>query len=276
MIDIGTTATLKIMKLGGGGADLDGENLGEVFVPGRELPPNVAEGDMLTVFLYRDSETVITGSTVRPKAQLGECAFMKVVARTSFGAFVDWGLPKDLFVPSGEQYNPLEEGRSYVILVYLDERTGRLAGTAKLHSHLSEDGTGFRPGQEVDLLISGFSDLGYKAVINNTHLGLIFKDDAPVALRAGESMKGYIKEVREDAKINLALLPPGFSGTDLLAERILAHLAASGGTSDLTDKSPAERIAATYGSSKSSYKKALGRLYKQRKIRIDKERIVLL
>jgi uncharacterized protein len=276
MIGIGTTATLKIMKLGGGGAELDGENLGEVFVPGRELPANVAEGDMLTVFLYRDSETVITGSTVRPKAQLGECAFMKVVAVSRIGAFVDWGLPKDLFVPNSEQYKPLEEGRSSLILVYLDERTGRLAGSAKLHSRLSEDGTGFRPGQEVDLLISGFSDLGYKAVINNTHLGLIFKDDAPVALRTGERMKGYIKEVREDTRINLSLLPPGFSGTDMLAERILAHLAASGGTSNLTDKSPAERIATTFGASKSSYKKALGRLYKQRKISIEKERIVLL
>lgn len=276
MTQIGTTATLKVMKLVTGGAYLDGENLGEVFVPKREIPAGTMVGDMLTVFLYRDSETVLTGSLAKPKAEVGQCAFMKVVAVTKSGVFVDWGLPKDLFVPSSEQYKPLEEGRSYVILVYLDERTGRLAGTAKLHSYLNEDGEGFKPGQEVDLLISGFSELGFKAVINNTHLGLVFRDDAPGELRYGQRMKGYVKAIRGDNKIDLSLLPPGMSGLDMLAERILAHLATCGGTSDLTDKSPAEYIAAAFGASKSNYKKALGRLYKQKKINIEADRIVLL
>ena len=276
MNTIGTTATLKVMKLVTGGAYLDGENLGEVFVPRRELPANAAVGDMLTVFLYRDSETVLTGSLNRPKAEVGQCAFMKVVTVTKSGVFVDWGLPKDLFVPSSEQYKPLEEGKSYVILVYLDERTGRLAGTAKLHSYLNEEGTGFTPGQEVDLLISGFSELGFKAVINNTHLGLVFRDDAPEELRYGHRMKGYIKAIRGDNKIDLSLLPPGMSGLDMLGERILAYLAANDGTMDLTDKSPAEYIAAAFGASKSNYKKALGRLYKQKKINIEADRIVLL
>ena len=276
MTQIGTTATLKVMKLVTGGAYLDGDNLGEVFVPKREIPAGTMVGDMLTVFLYRDSETVLTGSLARPKAEVGQCAFMKVVAVTKSGVFVDWGLPKDLFVPSSEQYKPLEEGRSYVILVYLDERTGRLAGTAKLHSYLNEDGEGFKPGQEVDLLISGFSEIGFKAVLNNTHLGLVFRDDAPGELRYGQRMKGYIKAIRGDNKIDLSLLPPGMSGLDMLAERILAHLAECGGTSDLTDKSPAEFIAAAFGASKSNYKKALGRLYKQKKINIEADRIVLL
>lgn len=276
MTQIGTTATLKVMKLVTGGAYLDGENLGEVFVPKREIPAGTMVGDTLTVFLYRDSETVLTGSLARPKAEVGQCAFMKVVAVTKSGVFVDWGLPKDLFVPSSEQYKPLEEGKSYVILVYLDERTGRLAGTAKLHSYLNEDGEGFKPGQEVELLISGFSELGFKAVINNTHLGLVFRDDAPGELRYGQRMKGYIKAIRGDNKIDLSLLPPGMSGLDMLGERILAHLATCGGTSDLTDKSPAEYIAAAFGASKSNYKKALGRLYKQKKINIEADRIVLI
>jgi len=276
MIGIGTTATLKIMKLVTGGAYLDGENLGEVFVSRKELPAGAGLGDPLTVFLYRDSEAVLTGTTASPGAELGQCAFMKVVAVTKSGAFVDWGLPKDLFVPASEMYKPLEEGRSYVIMVYLDDRTGRLAGTAKLHSRLSEDGAGFKPGQEVDLLISGFSDIGFKAVINNTHTGLVFRDDAVRELRYGDRVRGYIKAIRPDRKIDLSLLPPGLDGLDMLAERILADLQARGGTSTLTDKSPAEAVAERYGASKSNYKKALGRLYKQRKIALETDRIVLL
>lgn len=272
---IGTTAALKIMKLVTGGAYLDGENIGEVFVPRRELPAGAAPGDTLTVFLYRDSETVLTGSTARPKAELGQCAFMKVVAVTKSGVFVDWGLPKDLFVPASEQYKPLEEGRSYVILVYLDERTGRLAGTAKLHSYLSEDGSGFAPGQEVDLLISGFSELGFKAVVNNTHLGLVFRDDAPGELYYGQRMKGYVKAIRPDNKMDLSLLPPGLTGLDMLSARILEYLQAHGGISPLTDKSPSEDIAAAFGTSKSAYKKALGRLYRQKKVRLEADRVVL-
>ena len=275
MTRIGTTASLKIMKLVTGGAFLDGGDLGEVFVPRRELPAGASPGDELPVFLYRDSEAVLTGSTARPRAELGQCAFMKVVAVTKSGVFVDWGLPKDLFVPASEQYKPLEEGRSYVILVYLDERTGRLAGTARLHSHLSEDGSGFVPGQEVDLLVCGFSDIGFKAVVDNTHLGLVFRDDAPGELRYGQRVRGYVKAVRPDGKLDLSLLPPGQSGLDLLASRIVEHLRANGGVSPLTDKSPAGDIAAAFGASKSAYKKALGRLYKERKVRLEADRIVL-
>jgi predicted RNA-binding protein (virulence factor B family) len=275
MSRIGTTASLKIMKLVTGGAYLDGGDLGEVFMPRRELPAGAAVGDEVTVFLYRDSEAVLTGTTVRPRAELGQCAFMKVVAVTKSGVFVDWGLPKDLFVPASEQYKPLEEGRSYVILVYLDERTGRLAGTARLHSHLSEDGSGFAPGQEVDLLVCGFSDIGFKAVVDNTHLGLVFRDDAPGELRYGQRVRGYVKAVRPDGKLDLSLLPPGLSGLDMLASRIVEHLRANGGVSPLTDKSPAEDIAAAFGASKSAYKKALGRLYRERKVRLDPDRIVL-
>jgi hypothetical protein len=275
MIEIGKTATLTVMKLVTGGAYLDGKNLGEIFVPRRELPAGTAQGDSLTVFIYRDSEAVLTGSTRRPKAELGQCAFMKIVAVTKSGVFADWGLPKDLFVPSTEQYKPLEEGRSYVILVYMDERTGRLAGTAKLHSYLDEDGSAFALGQEVELLISGFSDLGYKAVINNTHLGLVFKDDAPGELRYGQRMKGYVKAIRTDRKIDLSLLPPGMGGLDLLGQRILDRLRREDGVLEMTDKSPAEDIAAAFQASKSNFKKALGRLYKSRLIAIEADRVVL-
>jgi uncharacterized protein len=276
MTRIGTTEPLRISRLVEGGALLDGGSLGEVFVPRRELSAGAAVGDTVSVFLYRDSENVLTGSTIPPRAGLGQCAYLKVVSVTAFGAFVDWGLGKDLLVPASEQHTPLEQGRSYVVLVYLDERTGRMAGTTRLHSRLSEDGTGFSPGQEVDLLICGRSDLGYKAVVDDTHLGLLYHDDAPSELRYGQRLTGYIKSIRADRRIYLCLLPPGVSGLDMLADRILADLSERGGTSDLTDKSPAERVAKAFGVSKSAYKKALGRLYKQRKIGIEEDRIVLL
>ncbi len=275
MIELGKTATLKVMKLVTSGAYLDGLNLGEIFISSREMPPKTQVGDELRVFIYRDSEAVLTGTTRTPAAEVGQCAFMKVVGTTKAGAFVDWGLPKDLLVPAGEQYKPLEEGRSYVILVYVDERTGRLAGTAKLHSWLREDGTDFTPGQAVDLLICGFSDLGFKAVINHTHLGLIFRDDSPEELRYGQSLRGYVKAIRPDNKIDVSLLPPGLGGLDLLGEKIIKHLEQTGGSTHLTDKSPAEDIASAFGVSKSNYKKALGRLYKQGKIRIEPQQVTL-
>lgn len=276
MISLGKTATLKVAKLVTAGAYLDGLHLGEVFVASRDLPSRIQVGDELRVFLYRDSEAVLTGTTLSPAAEVGQCAFMKVVGTTKAGAFVDWGLPKDLLVPASEQYKPLEEGRSYVILVYVDERTGRLAGTARLHSHLQEDGSGFAPGQAVDLLICGFSDLGFKAVVNHTHLGLIFRDDSPEELRYGQRLSGYVKAIRPDNKLDLSLLPPGLSGLDLLGEKIIKHLEQAGGSTHLTDKSPAEDIAAAFGTSKSNYKKALGRLYKQRRINIAAQQVTLL
>lgn len=271
---LGKTATLRVIKTVTNGFYLDGENLGEVFLPKREAPAGTQVGHTVDVFVYRDSETVLHASTSRPTAELGQCAFMKVVAVTAAGAFVEWGLPKDLFVPTQEQYTPLETGRSYVVRVYLDERTNRLAGSVKLPSFLSENGSAFTPGEEVGLLVCGSSDLGYKAVINHTHVGLIHRDDAPHVLQYGQKLKGYIKYIRTDQKIDLSLLPPGRSGRELLAERILGYLDAHGGTMRLTDKSPAEEIGAAFGVSKSSFKKAVGVLYKQRKIHIGAEKIV--
>lgn len=271
----GTWSPLHITEIVSDGAYLDGGNLGQIFLPGRELPAQAAPGDSLDVFIYRDANADLIATTTRPAAELGQCAFMKIVGETKGGVFAHWGLAKDLFVPVAEQYKTLEPGRSYVILVYLDERTGRLAGSTRLHSRLSENGMGFQAGQEVNLLICGFSDLGYKAVINHTHLGLIFRDDVPGELRYGDHVKGYIKAIRPDGKIDLALTAPGLSGLDALGKKILEHLRANGGTSSLTDKSPAQDIADAFGVSKSQFKKALGRLYKRKAIRIETDRITL-
>lgn len=276
MITVGSTATLPILKLVSGGAYLDGGKLGEIYVPRRELPAHCRPGDQLTVFIYRDNETTLTGTTATPAVQVGQCGFFKVVTATKAGVFMDWGLPKDLFIPASEQYKPLEPGRSYVVLVYIDERTGRLAGTAKLHSWLNEDGSAFAPGQAVELLVCGFSELGYKVVVNHTHLGLIFRDDVPGELRYGQQVQGYVKAIRPDKKLDVSLLPPGKAGIETLCAAILSALQEHSGSLDLTDKSPAEEIGMTFGVSKSAYKKALGHLYKNKTIRIEPTRIVLL
>jgi predicted RNA-binding protein (virulence factor B family) len=238
-------------------------------------PGNIMPGDELDVFLYHDSQSVLIATTTMPGAQVGECAYLKVVQTTSIGAFLDWGLPKDLLVPVNEQYSRLREGRSYVVYLFLDPQTDRVTASAKLNSYLSEHGPSFKPGQEVDLLVCGTSDMGYKAVIDNTHLGLIHRNEAFQPLTYGQKLKGYIKNIRPDKKIDLTLQAPGRRGKQDLGAAILDHLQAHGGTSGLTDRSSPEEIVREFGVSKSNYKKALGMLYKQQKIVIEKDRIVL-
>ena len=275
MIEIGKINRLTVTSVSEPGAWLDGKNLGEIFMPQSMGPEKVKVGDELDVFLYHDSQSVLIATTTMPRVQVGQCAFLKVVQTTAIGAFLDWGLPKDLLVPVNEQYSRLREGKSYVVYLFLDPRTDRITASAKLNSYLAELGPSFKPGQEVDLLICGTSDLGYKAVIDNTHLGLIHKNEAFQPLRYGQKVQGYIKEIRPDQKINLTLQASGRKGKQDLSTAILAHLEAHGGSSSLTDKSAPEEIVQTFGVSKSSYKKALGMLYKQKKIVIEKDRIVL-
>ncbi len=275
MIEIGKTNRLTVTSVSEPGIWLDGENLGEIFMPQSMSPEKVRVGDELDVFPYHDSQSVLIATTTMPRAQVGQCAFLKVVQTTAIGAFLDWGLPKDLLVPLNEQYSRLRDGKSYVVYLFLDPQTDRITASAKLTSYLSEHGPSFTPGQEVDLLICGTSDLGYKAVIDNTHLGLIHKNEAFHPLRYGQKVQGYIKEIRPDKKINLTLQAPGHKGKQDLSAAIIAYMKARGGTSSLTDKSAPEDIVQEFGVSKSNYKKALGMLYRQKKIVIEKDRIVL-
>ena len=192
------------------------------------------------------------------------------------GAFLDWGLPKDLLVPYNEQHKPMEAGRSYVVTVYLDSYTNRITASSKLSHHLQERADGLKIDQAVDLLMCGRSDMGYKAVINHTHLGLIFRDDAFRTLVYGERLQGYIKNIRPDRKIGLSLQQQSSKGKDELAEKILRFLADHNGVSTLTDKSEPDAIYRQYQVSKGKYKNALSALYKQRKILIDDDKITLV
>ncbi|MBT8437633.1 MAG: GntR family transcriptional regulator, partial [Gammaproteobacteria bacterium] len=202
--------------------------------------------------------------------------YLKVISTGKFGAFLDWGLPKDLLVPFSEQQKPMQKGYSYAVYLFVDESSQRIAASTKLEKYLSLDGKSFKPRQAVDCLIYGKSDLGFKAVIDGTHLGQFFESETYLPLHYGERRTGYIKQVRQDGKIDLMLQLPSHLERDQLGEAIVEHLHQNQGVSKLTDKSPPDDIYRTFGVSKASYKKALGQLYKQRRIAIDKSRITLL
>lgn len=210
-----------------------------------------------------------------PKAQVGECALLKAVTVTKTGAFMDCGLERDLLVPISQQLTPMVEGQSYVVHLFLDPQQN-IIGSTKLHNYLDERAKDMAPGEQVDLLIVNESEMGYKAVINGTHLGLLYKGEVFRPLRPGDKTKGYIKAVREDRKIDLSLQRQNQQARGELQERILDFLEASGGTSTLTDYSPPDDIYKQYKVSKGNYKKALGKLYKQRMISVGKDKITLL
>jgi len=211
----------------------------------------------------------------KPKARLGECALLKAITVTKTGAFMDCGLERDLLVPVSQQLTPMVEGQSYVVYLFLDPQQN-VIGTTKLHKFLDERAKNMAPGEEVDLLIVSESELGYKAVVNGTHLGLLYKGEVFRPLKPGDKTRGYIKAIRDDRKIDLSLQKQNQQARDELTDRIIAFLEASGGTSTLTDYSPPEAIYKQFGVSKNNYKKALGRLYKQRRISLAKDRVTLL
>lgn len=275
-INIGRMNRLEVVKEVEFGVYLDGEHLDTILLPKRYVPQGCKIGDWLDVFLYMDSEDLLIATTLKPKAQVGECAYLKVTDVNQAGAFLDWGLPKDVLVPYNEQHKPMEVGRSYVVYLFRDAYTDRIVASSKLSRHLQETNLYFQPQQAVDLLICGRSEMGYKAVIDDTHLGLIFKDEAFKPLSYGQKVKGYIKDIREDKKINLSLQPPAAAGRDALSEQILEHLRRNQGVSTLTDKCAPEDIYKTFNVSKNNYRKALGKLYKEKKILIEAHRISLL
>ena len=276
MVRVGRFNTLKVVKEVDFGFYLDGEQLGTILLPSRYVPEGCAINSMLEVFIYCDSEDTLIATTEKPKAQVGTCEMLKVVDINDVGAFMDWGLPKDLLVPYNEQQKPMEVGYSYVVYVYVDRSTGLIAASTKLSHHLEEKTSELEPRQKVDLQIARRGTLGYTAVINDQYLGLIFRDNAFRPLKIGERLPGYVQQIREDGKIDLVISQGTVEGRLELGEQILKHLADNGGTSTLTDKSDAEAIYRTYKVSKRKYKQALGTLYRLRKVAIAEGCVSLL
>jgi predicted RNA-binding protein (virulence factor B family) len=260
------------------GLYLDGGAGEEILLPKRYIPKNEPSeiDDWLNVFVYLDSDDRPIATTLTPKAQVGGFASLKVVEINRVGLFLDWGLPKDLLLPHSEEKRPLQVGDYVVVHVYLDRRTRRITATARLDRYLDNTPARYTPGQQVDLLIVEPTDLGFKAIIDSQHWGLIHKNEVFKFLRPGMREIGYIKDVRDDGKISLSLQPPVEQLVDSLPEQILAQLRDNDGMLPLSDKSAPEVIAQRFGVSKGNFKKAIGGLYKQGLIRIEADRIELV
>lgn len=274
MANLGKFNDLRVTRRADIGAFLDAGEFGEVLLPKR-FAEGLEPGETVRVFLYNDSEDRVVATTETPKVQVGECAYLKVISRNRVGAFLDWGLPKDLLVPFSEQQKPMREGYSYAVCVYVDSRSGRIVASSRLERHLQQDASGFRPRQPVGLLIYDRSDLGCKAIVDHTHLGQLYANETFRRLHFGERVAGYVRRVRSDGKLDLALQLPTRDAREHLGEAILEHLRQNRGVSMLTDRSPPDDIYRAFGVSKASYKRALGRLYRQRSIVIERDRIAL-
>ncbi len=271
MIELGKYNDLEVVKALDFGVYLDGGMAGEILLPIRYVPNVTAIGDVLKVFIYRDSEDRLIATTETPLATVGEVARMRCKQLTNIGAFMDWGLMKDLLVPYSEQDLKAEEGRFYLTYVYLDQTTERIVGSFKLRKHLSKDETPpYAIGDEVDILIGTPSELGTTVVVENKYWGMVYLNETFRKLYHGDRLKGYVKTIREDNKIDISLQPLGFDNANTVAvERVLRALDRANGFLPLTDKTDAEKIYQAVQLSKKSFKKAIGSLYKERKITIE-------
>lgn len=276
LVGIGQINRLKVLRRVSVGAYLDGETLGDILLPNRYLSDAIAEGDEVEVFVYLDSEDRLIATTETPLAKVGDFAFMRVVATSKFGAFLDWGLMKDLLVPFREQAVKMEKDRWYVVYVYLDHETGRIVASAKINKFLDNVSPQYQQGDEVDLLIAAHTDLGYKAVINNLHSGLLYDNQIFRKLNIGQQLKGYINKIREDDKIDLLLEKPGYDKTASLSQQVLNVIKEAGGFMNVTDKTDPERIVQLFGMSKKNFKMALGALYREHIVSLEKDGVKVL
>jgi uncharacterized protein len=275
IIEIGKYNTLEVIKETDFGIYV-GDEVEEILMPTKWVPEGTQVGDKIEVFIYNDSEDRMIATTMVPKITLNTFAFLEVRQVTSIGAFMDWGLHKDLLVPFKEQLTKMEAGKSYMVYMYLDDVTDRLVGSSHVNKFVEKENIELEVGQEVDLLIYQDTDLGYKAIINNKYKGLVYRNEIFSDVEVGSSTKGYVKTIREDQKIDLSLQKVGFAALGEFAEQIMQVLKESNGILLLHDKSTPEEIYAKVKMSKKNFKKAVGILYKQRLIVIGDEDIKLV
>ena len=276
MVEIGKYNTLKIVKDLDFGVYLDGGDDLEILLPARYVPRNVKPGDEVEVFIYHDNEGRIIATTAKPLAIVGEFQWMECKSVNDMGAFLEWGLMKDLLVPFREQKMPMREGKWYLVYVHLDHVTKRIVASARVDKFLDNVPPVYEFNQEVDLLVADETEIGYKVIINNLHWGLVYHNEIYRRLERGEHLKGYIKEVREDEKIDVSLTRLGYEKVEGIAGIILDALKVQNGFLPVHDKSPAEEIHSLFGCSKKSFKQAIGALYKKKLISIEPTGIRLI
>ncbi len=276
MVKIGKYNNLRIVKEVDFGLYLDGgEEYGEILLPIRYVSPTFKVDDVIEVFIYFDSEDRIIATTEMPITTVGEFALLKVLSVNKIGVFLDWGLPKDVLVPFREQKKTMEVGKYYFVYLYVDDKTNRIVASSKLDKFLSKDIAEYEENEEVDIFVTNKTDIGYKAIVNNTYWGLLFNNEVFKPLDRGLRTKAYIKQIRDDGKIDISLEKPGFEKIEGLAKEILNSINANNGFISINDKSSPQEIYQMFGISKKNFKKAVGTLYKLRKIKIEKNGIRL-
>ncbi len=275
MIDLGRWNDLVIVRFTDHGAYLDGGRTGEILMPRNYVDRKMRPGDTVHVFVYLDQEERLVATTEKPLAQVGEFAFLNVSWVNEYGAFLDWGLMKDLFVPFSEQKRKMEQGRSYIVHIHVDPETRRIVGSAKVERYFDSQPHNYHKDREVDALVWQKTPLGFKVIVDNRYPGLIYDNQTYVSLRTGDRIKAYVIQQRPDGKLDLSVERLGKGRFRDFAEVLLAELQQSDGVLPFTDKSDADDIAERFGVSKKTFKRAIGNLYKQRLIRIEEHQITL-
>ena len=266
---LGKYNQLEVVKTVDFGVYLNGGDDGEILLPSRYVPEGCRPGDMLNVFIYLDNEERLIATTLQPLVQVGEFACLEVAWVNEYGAFLDWGLMKDLFVPFREQKQKMQKGHRYVIHAHVDEDSYRIMASAKVERYLSKEHPDYRPGEEVEVMVWQKTDLGYKVIVDNQFGGLVYQKEIFQNLEPGMKLQAYVRLVREDGKIDLTLQKDGLQKVGDFAGVLLQFIKNEGGYTRLNDKSSAEDIYETFGVSKKTFKKAVGDLYKKRLIVLE-------
>ncbi len=275
MAQIGKMNLLTVSKEVDFGVYLDGENLGEILLPKKQVPEGVSIDDPVTVFIYHDSNDKLIATTTKPHAFAGDFAMLKVIDSNPVGTFFDWGLPKDLLMPYAEKRHRMEVGKTYLVRVFVDEESSRIAASALLEEFLDETSSELEAGQEVKLIIERKTEMGFRAIINEECLGMLYDSEIFKTLTIGDRVTGFIKQIRDDGKIDLWLQKQSYKQIDPLSQKVLDYLQTHDGIMYITDKSSPEMIKKTFHVSKGTFKKAIGSLYKSRKVSIEGDHIKL-
>ncbi|MBB5187193.1 MULTISPECIES: S1 RNA-binding domain-containing protein [Zhongshania] len=274
MPDIGRVNRLTVSRQSPAGFYLDGGNLGDIFLSRKNAPENCQIGDIVDGFIHHHSDGSLIASSKTPLAQLGDVALLKIAQINDTGAFLDWGLDKELLLPYAEHMGEITAGKKALVKIYLD-KSYRIVASMKLDEFIEDTAPHLSRGQRFDVIVAGKTELGYKAVIDNEYWGLLYDSDLLRPLRKGETLTAYVKKVRDDGRIDLSIQPINIGGNDIAA-KIIAQLEANDGFLAIGDKSPPEAIYSLFGVSKKIFKQAIGRLYKQKRIGIEDQGIRLL
>ena len=275
-IKLGKYNQLEVVKQVDFGVYLNGGDDGEILLPTRYVPEGCKPGDMLNVFIYLDNEERLIATTLQPKVQVGEFACLEVAWVNEYGAFLDWGLMKDLFVPFREQKMKMLKGHKYVVHAHVDEDSYRIMASAKVERYLSKEKPQYAPGDEVEVMVWQRTDLGYKVIVENQFSGLVYRNEVFQALEPGMKLTAHVRQIREDGKMDLTLQKDGMAKVGDFSAVLLDHIKQQGGHTPFNDKSAAEDIYEAFGVSKKTFKKAVGDLYKRRLVLLAEDGIHLV